>query len=230
MSKKVAIVQSNYIPWKGYFDLIASVDEFVLYDDMQYTKRDWRNRNKIKTANGTQWLSIPVESKSKYFQTIRDTKISDSSWNKKHWKSISQAYSKAPHFKDYKEIFEDLYANATEQYLSEINYKFITAINAMLGIKTTIRWSNDFQLAEGKNEKLLGICKDLGADTYISGPAAKDYLDNALFENDDISVEWASYDGYPEYQQQFNGFEHGVTILDLLFNCGSETVTKMKYI
>ncbi|MBJ7432720.1 MAG: WbqC family protein, partial [Gemmataceae bacterium] len=101
MAKTVAILQSNYIPWKGYFDLIRSVDEFILYDEVQYTRRDWRNRNKIKTADGTQWLTVPVEVKGKYFQKINETLISESGWEKNHWTRICSAYSKAPYFKEY---------------------------------------------------------------------------------------------------------------------------------
>jgi len=105
--KKVAILQSNYIPWKGYFDMIGLVDEFILYDDMQYTRRDWRNRNKIKTPNGLAWLTIPVEVKGKYFQKINETIISEPQWAKDHWATIKQFYSKARFFKDYKDIFEN---------------------------------------------------------------------------------------------------------------------------
>src|SRR5574341_355883 len=107
--KRVAIVQSNYIPWKGYFDMIASVDEFILYDDMQYTRRDWRNRNIIKTANGLLWLTIPVQVKGKYYQKVCETVISDQNWNQKHWNSITHNYARARYYREYKEVFEDLY-------------------------------------------------------------------------------------------------------------------------
>ena len=170
--KKIAILQSNYIPWKGYFDIIRSVDEFVLYDDMQYTKNDWRNRNKIKTRNGLEWLTIPVRVESLH-QTIRETKISNPVWHKQHWKTLAQNYAKAAHFKEYKDAFEELYLTATEEYLSEINRKFLTAINAMLGITTIIRCSSEFTLAPGKSERLLELCQKLGATTYLSGPAAR---------------------------------------------------------
>ena len=177
--KKVAILQSNYIPWKGYFDLINMVDEFILYDEVQYTKNDWRNRNKIKTPQGIQWLTIPVRQES-LDQKIKDTKISDKKWNIKHWRTISQNYSKAKYFKDYKDIFEELYLTCDEEYLSEINYKFITTINEILGIKTKLRWSSEFELVDGQTEKLLGICKDCNADIYLSGPAAKDYFNEEV--------------------------------------------------
>ena len=225
--KKIAILQSNYIPWKGYFDLINMVDEFILYDDMQYTKNDWRNRNKIKTPQGIQWLTIPVRQES-LDQKIKDTKISDKKWNIKHWRTISQNYSKAKYFKDYKDIFEELYLTCDEEYLSEINYKFITTINEILGIKTKLRWSSEFELVDGQTEKLLGICKDCNADIYLSGPAAKDYFNEDLAKQENIKVEWMDYSGYKEYEQLNPPFEHGVTILDLIFNKGDRAKEFMK--
>jgi len=226
--KKVAILQSNYIPWKGYFDLINMVDEFILYDDMQYTKRDWRNRNKIQTPQGLKWLSIPVEAKGKYFQKINETKVSDKNWGKKHWSTIQHTYSKAPYFKEHKDIFDALYLNCKEEYLSQINYKFIVAINEILGITTKIRWSSEFDLVEGQTEKLLGICKDCKANVYFSGPAAKDYFDEELAKRENIKVEWMDYSGYSKYSQLHEPFEHGVTILDLIFNEGSYAAKYMK--
>jgi len=226
--KKIAILQSNYIPWKGYFDMINMVDEFILYDDMQYTKRDWRNRNKIQTPQGLKWLSIPVEVKGKYFQKINETKVSDKDWAKKHWQQIVQNYKKAPYFKDYKNVFEKLYLNHNEEYLSQINYKFIVSICNILGITTKIIWSNEFKLIDGQTEKLLGICKDCHADIYLSGPAAKDYFDEELATKEGIQVEWMDYSGYDEYKQLHTPFEHGVTILDLIFNEGPNAKKLMK--
>ena len=225
--KKIAILQSNYIPWKGYFDLINMVDEFIFYDEVQYTKNDWRNRNKIKTPQGIQWLTIPVRQES-LEQKIKDTKISDKKWNIKHWRTISQNYSKAKYFKDYKGIFEELYLTCDEEYLSEINYKFITTINQILGIKTKLRWSSEFELVDGQTEKLLGICKDCNADIYLSGPAAKDYFNEELAKQENIKVEWMDYSGYKEYEQLNPPFEHGVTILDLIFNEGDRAKEFMK--
>src|SRR5210317_712903 len=124
MAKKIAILQSNYIPLKGYFYLIHMVDEFVLYDNVQYTKNDWRNRNKIKTPNGTQWLSIPVRKES-LSQLIQDTKVINKKWRKKHWKTLLQNYSKAKNFKSFRDSFEQLYLEHNEEFLSEINLKFI---------------------------------------------------------------------------------------------------------
>jgi len=225
--KKIAILQSNYIPWKGYFDIINMVDEFILYDDVQYTKNDWRNRNKIKTKQGIQWLTIPVRRK-KISQLIKDSKVQDKRWSKKHWTAIKQTYSKALYFKEYKDIFEELYLNNEEEYLSQINYKFIVAICKILGITTKIRWSSEFNLIDGQTEKLVGICKDCNANVYLSGPAAKNYFDEDLAKKENIKVEWMDYSDYPEYNQLYPPFEHGVTILDLIFNEGSNAIKFMK--
>jgi hypothetical protein len=203
------------------------VDEFVFYDTAQYTKNDWRNRNKIKTNNGVLWLTIPVKHES-LAQTIENTKVIHKDWTQNHWKSIAQNYSKARYFKRYKDIFAELYSSSKYEYLSEINYKFIRAINDILGIETKIRFSSEFSLVDGKSERLLGICKDCNADIYLSGPAAKDYLDEPLFESNNIKVEWMDYSGYKEYAQLFQPFEHGVSILDLIFNEGEESKSFMK--
>lgn len=226
--KKVAILQSNYIPWKGYFDLINSVNEFVVYDDTQYTRRDWRNRNKIKTADGIKWLTIPVEAKGKYFQKINETIVSDKTWAKTHWRTISQSYSKAKFFQDYKNIFEDFYMNVQEDHLSLINFRLIQLVSSILGIKTKITWSSSYELIEGQTEKLLSICQQSGANVYLSGPLAKGYFDETLAEKMGIKVEWMDYSGYPEYKQLYPPFEHGVTILDLIFNEGPNATTFMK--
>ncbi len=220
--KKVAISQSNYIPWKGYFDLINSVDEFVIYDEMQYTKRDWRNRNIIKTSNGLKWLTIPVEVKGKYFQKINEVIAIDDSWRKKHWNTIKHNYARARYFKQYEEYFESLYLDSAEKELSKINYNFIKAINEILKIDTKMIHSKELTLAGDKSEKLLNICMDLNATVYVSGPAAKNYLDERIFNNANIKVEWMKYDNYKEYEQLYGEFSHNVSILDLIFAKGEE--------
>lgn len=227
-TNKVVITQSNYIPWKGYFDMMNRADVFVVYDDMQYTKRDWRNRNLIKVPTGTAWLTIPVEVKGKYFQKIKDTRISDPSWNKRHWDTLKQAYAKAGHFEEMAPLVQEAYMTATSAWLTEINLHFIEFIRGILGIKNTIRMSSEFDLAEDRNERLLNICKTLGATHYISGPAAKAYMEVGIFEKSHIEVEWMDYSGYPEYEQLHVGFEHGVSIVDLLFNQGWSIKRMMK--
>ena len=222
MSKRVAIVQSNYIPWKGYFDLIRQVDEFILFDDMQYTRRDWRNRNRIKTPAGARWLTIPVEVKGKYFQAIKDTVVGDPAWNRQHWRLIVQNYSKARYFRDYKDCFEELYLGATDHFLSQINYHFLAAICRLLGITTKLSWSWDYEITEGKTERLISLCRQAGAAEYLSGPSATGYIDEDLFRQQGIKLRYMDYTGYPEYDQLFPPFDHQVSVIDLILNEGPE--------
>ena len=228
--KKVAIVQSNYIPWKGYFDMIAAVDEFILYDDMQYTRRDWRNRNQIKTPQGVQWITVPVKVKGKYHQTIRETEIDGYEWQEAHWKTISLNYRRAPHFEEIASIFEPLYLREKYSHLSQLNRVFIEEACRYLGIKTKISNSWDYELIDGKTERLADLSMQAGASEYISGPAAKDYIEEQVFTDRNIKLTWFSYAGYPEYPQLWGEFTHGVTILDLLFNCGKEAPQYMRYV
>jgi hypothetical protein len=221
--KRIAIVQSNYIPWKGYFDLISSVDEFVLYDDMQYTRRDWRNRNQIKTPQGVQWLSIPVKVKGKYLQTIRETEIDGAEWAALHWKTLSQNYARAPHFARYAPELEALYLGMPHTHLSALNLALLQWVNRQLDIRTRISSSSDYQLQGDRSEKLLEICLQAGASDYVSGPSARDYLDENLFRDAGVAVHWFDYPDYPPYPQLWGAFVHGVTVLDVLFNCGPES-------
>jgi len=222
---KVAINQSNYISWKGYFDMIQSVDLFILYDDVQYTRRDWRNRNKIKTPHGLKWLTIPVNVKGKYFQKIKDTTVNDKRWNIDHLRAIKSSYAKAKYFKDVFPIIEDLYLTANYTTISEINFHFILAICKYLDIKTKIVFSSDYDLSEEKKtDRLIDICLQAKATEYISGPLAKDYINKQLFDKANIGLTWMNYDNYPEYSQLYGDFVHKVTILDLLFNCGKSSI------
>lgn len=229
MMKKVAILQSNYIPWKGYFDLINLVDEFILYDDMQYTRRDWRNRNKIKTFGGVKWLTIPVEVKGKFFQRIKDTRVADHKWAENHWKAIQMNYAQAPWFKELASWLEALYRQAEQMnFLSEINYMFLTAICDYLGIQTKITWSSDYVLKEGKTERLVELVKSAGGSYYLSGPAAKDYIVDEYFEQAGVKLVYMDYSEYPVYPQLHGEFCHGVSILDLLLQEGPNAPQYMK--
>ncbi len=225
--KKIAILQSNYIPWKGYFDMINSVDAFILYDNVQYTKNDWRNRNIIKTRNGPQWITIPVKHFS-ISQKINETVVSNKFWYKKHINSFIANYSKAKFFKQYFDILKDSYNNIQTDNLSLINEEIIKLINSIIGIKTPIFRISDDILKFDKNERLIEICKMYNADIYLSGPAAKNYLDIDLFNKENIKVEWMDYSGYPEYVQLFPPFIHEVSILDLIFNTGVDSIKFMK--
>ena len=228
--KKVAILQSNYIPWKGYFDLIAAVDEFILYDDMQYTRRDWRNRNKIKTPEGVAWLTVPVKVKGKYTQLIRATEIDGSAWAEKHWRSLAHYYQRAACFEEIASWLKPLYLETRHTHLSELNRALIEQVCAYLGIRTVISNSWDYQLAEGKTWRLVDLCIQAGATEYISGPAAKGYLEEGDFADAGLRLTWFDYEGYPEYPQLWGEFTHYVSIVDLLCNCGRDSGAKMRYV
>lgn len=226
--KKVAIVQSNYIPWKGYFDLIAAVDEFILFDNVQYTRHDWRNRNRIKTPKGVQWLTVPVGQDET--RCIRDVELPNSMWQTKHWKTLQFNYSRAPHFEEVAAVFEPLYMRRQHAHLSSLNRELIEAVCAYLGITTKISNSWDYTLLDGKTERLADLCSQAGGIEYISGPAAKDYIEEDVFTKKGIKLTWFDYSGYPKYPQLWGEFTHEVTILDLLFNCGKDAHRYMKFV
>ena len=220
--KRVAIVQSNYIPWKGYFDLIAATDEFILYDDAQYTRRDWRNRNQIKTPQGVQWLTVPVRVKGRYHQSIRETEIDGTEWAEQHWTRLRQNYARAPHFARYAPDLEALYLHGRHDTLSALNLAMLTWVNRQLGIATRMSSSSDYTLEGDRTDKLLNLCLQAGATEYLSGPAARDYLDESRFAAAQVAVRWFDYPAYPPYAQLWGEFVHGVTVLDVLFHCGPD--------
>lgn len=211
--------------------MIAAVDEFVLYDDMQYTRRDWRNRNQIKTPHGQQWLTVPVKVKGKYHQTIRETEIDGIDWAQNHWKALTQNYRRASYFQKNSALFEPIYLQCQHTYLSELNRKLIEVICGYLGITTKISNSWDYTLIEGKSERLADLCAQAGGTEYISGPSAKGYIEESAFAELGITLSWFDYTGYPEYPQLWSGeYTHNVSILDLLFNCGQDAPRYMKYV
>lgn len=203
-------------------------DQFIVLDDVQYTRRDWRNRNKIKTPAGAAWLTIPVDVKGKYHQKINETQVASPDWAADHWKTICQNYAQAAYFKDYKDRFEQLYGSIQTTDLSHINLLFIKLICRILDISTPIDTSGAYTLVEGKTERLVDLCKQAGADIYYSGPAAKNYIDEALFQQAGIELRYFDYSGYPVYTQLYGEFDHQVSILDLIFNEGPEAGSYMK--
>lgn len=225
---RIAIVQSNYIPWKGYFDLMRSVDEFVLFDDVQYTRRDWRNRNRIKTARGPAWLTIPVNARGQYLSPIKDITVSDRSWGARHWRTLAANYTKARFFREYAERFEHLFLESRETHLSAINRRWLEALCEILGVRTRLSWSMDYDSVEGRTERLVSICQQAGADCYVSGPAARAYLDAGCFRSAGIELEYFDYSGYPEYDQLFPPFDHFVSVIDLIFNQGPKSADFMR--
>jgi hypothetical protein len=225
--KRLAILQSNYIPWKGYFDLIASVDEFVFYDEVQYTTRDWRNRNRIKTPQGVQWLSIPVGvSRSR---KIRDVGIDDPACGRSHWQRLGANYARARYFEPVARWLEPLFRERPWVNLAQVNHSLITAICGFMKIGTRLSHSTDYPSDGDRNERLIRLCRKAGADIYVSGPSARGYLDEAAFAREGIAVEWFEYGNYPPYPQLWGEFVHEVSIVDLLFNCGDQATQYMKH-
>jgi hypothetical protein len=216
---KVAILQSNYLPWKGYFDIIANVDLFIFHDDLQYTKNGWRNRNKIKTFNGTKWITVPCGTNER--RLICDVKLINSDWQRKHWNLIKINYKNSIYFNLYSNFFEEIYLEQSWRYLSDLNQHIIKNIsNNFLFIKTKFSDSRQYNLKKTKSDRVIELLKKVGATTYISGPSGKNYLNEKKFFEEEIKLEWMSYDGYPTYSQIYQPFEHNVSIIDLLFNVG----------
>ena len=219
---RIAIIQSCYVPWKGFFDLIGRCDEYVVFDTAQYVRRHWHNRNRIKTANGVEWLTIPVVSKGRYDQSIEDVEV-EKSWAEKHWRALELAYRRAPFFSMLSPTVRLWYERAEkETRLTEINLIFLREITQLLGLKTKIKRDTSYPSEGAKTERLLGIVRAAGANCYVSGPSAKSYFDEPLFKAAGISVEWMSYGSYPEYKQLHGPFQHAVSVLDLLFNTGRD--------
>lgn len=230
MGKTIAILQSNYIPWKGYFDIIAAADEFVIFDDVQYTRREWRNRNRIIVNREPQWLTIPVASKGNYFEPINAIRIADRSWAEKHWTTLRHAYGRAPHFRDYEAALAEAYHRAaTLELLTDVNQLFLDAVCRFLGLETPFSRSEEVpRRAESPTERLIEICKARGADAYLSGPAARSYIERDHFGVAGIALSYVNYSDYPLYDQGTRAFEHGVSILDVLFRCGAAARKHLK--
>ena len=220
-SIKVAVIQSNYIPWKGYFDIIHDADLFIFYDDVQYSKNSWRNRNKIKTSQGTSWLTVPVG--AKIHRLACEVEITDEKWGEKHWKTLRQCYGKAPHFKHYSDFFEHVYMEKAWPSLSELNQFLIKRIAIdYLGIHTSFHDSREYKVEGSSQERLTDLLLKAGAATYISGPAARDYIDEGQWGLSGIELIYKDYSGYPEYPQLYPPFDHFVSIIDLLFHMGND--------
>lgn len=217
---RVGIIQSNYLPWRGYFDFIASVDLFIFHDDLQYTKGDWRNRNKIRTPAGSIWLSVPVRYR-KTSQLICDTHIEYSTeWQRDHLNRFKASYGKAPHCNDAVGLIEEAFL-FRDRTISELNVRFIRLACAYLGVATPMRLSAEYSPKGVKTERVIDLLRKAGASTYLSGPSARNYLDERLFLESGIRLEYKSYD-YQPYPQVWNGFEGAVTVLDLIANCGPQ--------
>ena len=216
---KVAIIQSSYIPWKGYFDIIHDVDEFIFLDDVQFTTRDWRSRNRIKTADGTHWLTVPTGGSRS--RLICDVMLRDPGWQEKHWKTLCHSYARAPFFRQYVPFFEELYLGQEWANLSEMNQLMTQRIaRELLGIRTVFTDARTYPAQGAKLDRIIDLLRLSGAASYLSGPLAADYLEPRKFEALGIALQLKDYSDYPEYAQLYPPFEHTVSVLDLIFNTG----------
>lgn len=218
-----AIHQPNFLPWLGFFHKITNCDCFVLFDSTQVMKGSTFNRSKIKLEEKECLLTIPMITKGRFKQTIKDTSINENvNWRSKHLKSIEHAYKKSPFFHDYYPGLERLYLQK-EGNLCEFNIKLIRYMADCLGVKVKITRSSDLKTEGMKNELLISICKAIGADTYLSGTGARDYMDIPLFNKKGIKVIYQDFK-YPQYDQLGDKFIYNLSILDLLFNKGGESL------
>lgn len=216
---KIGMIQSNYIPWRGYFDFIDDVDLFVFYDDVQYTRKDWRNRNRIKTSSGLLWLSVPVQFTMNDMVLVQDAKIDYSQqWIRKHVNSIRLAYSKAPFFDKYFQEFVDIISEKHET-ISKLNISLIKWCIKHLNIQSEIKMSLEFNSEGFRTDRIIDIMKKVNATSFLVGLAAKSYIEEDKFKKAGINLEYKVYD-YLDYPQLHGKFESNVSILDLLFNCG----------
>ncbi|RLB14144.1 MAG: hypothetical protein DRG35_05835 [Deltaproteobacteria bacterium] len=216
------ILQPGYLPWLGFFDQMAWADVFVLYDDVQFTKRDWRSRNRIRTANGVTWLTVPILSKGRHLQKINEAQIDyTKNWEKKHINTIQRAYSRAQYFD---QIFPHIVRilEQKDSLLIDLLVNLIYFFREELEIRTKLILSSTLSVKGNKNERLVQICRNLGITEYLTGKAAKGYLDTEFFKANGIEVFFHEYN-HPVYPQLYEGFIPNLSIIDLLFNCGKSS-------
>lgn len=218
---RVVVLQPTYLPWMGYLGMVDLADIFVFYDDVQFSVQSWQQRNKIKTAQGWIWLTVPVV--RQFGSTINDTRINNiTNWNKKHWESIKQSYSKAPFFEKYALIFQGVYENEWE-YLADLNISLIKKTAEILGLETKFMVSSELKSEGVKTERLMNILNKIGATEYISGPGARDYIEVDKFKENSVKLYWYEYQ-HPVYPQIRGEFIPYLSVIDLLFNTGDEAL------
>ncbi len=218
----VAIHQPQYLPWLGYFDKMNRADVFCYLNDVQYKKSEWQNRNRIKTAQGWQWLTVPV--RYHFPDKINEVPINHTTgWQKKHLQALITNYSRAPFFKSYGDIFEDTFSREWE-FISELNIHLLERLRKALNMdaKQTVV-SSELDLREEPTDRLIDICKAVGADTYLAGQGGANYMDLERFAQNGINVITQNFK-HPVYPQMFADFESHLSIVDLLFNCGPESM------
>jgi len=220
---RVVILQPGYLPWLGFFDQMDKSDVFIMYDDVQYDKHGWRNRNRIKTAQGAQWLTVPVLIKGQDNPLIKEVLINNRvDWRRAHLKSVQQSYSRAPFFDKYFAIFEDIYSK-NWKYLVDVDMAFIFAIVEAIGLTAKIEVSSSLGIVGNSTQRLVDICLHFVATDYLTGDSAKDYLDESLFSQHDIKLEYHHYQ-HPRYNQLYGEFIPYMSVVDLVFNHGESSL------
>jgi len=220
---KLAILQPSYLPWLGYFDQMARCDRFLFLDDTQYTRRDWRNRNKIRTRDGWAWLTVPVRQKHHFTQSLLETRIDNSSdWRNRHRKAVQHSYAKAPYFDLYFPYLQSVW-NREWDFLVDLCLETTLHLAKVLHIATPTQRSSEMPASGAKAEKILNLCKHMEATRYLTGDLARDYLCEEDFLRNGIQVEYHEY-GHPTYTQRFSGFVPYLSVIDLLFNYGDESL------
>ena len=223
---KIAVHQPQYIPWLGYIHKMANVDLFVFLDNVQYKKREFQNRNRIKTPSGPIWLTVPVLTKGNFFQKISEVKIDNQErWREKHYETLKRNYSKAPFFKTYQNFLDEIYRKEWN-YLVELNIATVNYLKNALKITTPIKLESEIGTTKTHTERIIEICKKTGADTYLSGAGGKDYMDEGLFEQNKIKLEYQEFI-FPVYPQLYGDFIPNLSALDLIFNCGPDSKKKL---
>ena len=222
---RAVVLQPTYLPWVGYFGMIEIADIFVFYDDTQFVKQSWQQRNKIKTQNG--WILLIVPVLQKLGQKIKEVKINNNiNWYEKHWKSIMYNYNKAPFLKDHAPILREVYEKKWE-YLVNLNITLIKEITKILGLKTKFILSSELNVEDRKTNRLINILNKIGADEYVSGPAARSYIEIEKFKTERIELYWYEFN-HPSYSQLYGDFIPYLSVIDLLFNVGDEAINYIR--
>jgi hypothetical protein len=221
---RVAVHQPQYLPWSGLFDKIDQADCFVVLDNVQYEKNEWQNRNRIKTPQGWSWLTVPVH--YHFPQRLREVKVADGDWQRTHWRTMTQSYRKAPHFDRYAPLLEPLYT-ASWEWLVELNLAAMEKLAVALGLRWAPRPASQMALADDPNQRLIDICRQVGATVYLAGSGSRHYLDRARFEAAGIAIEFQRFE-HPVYPQLYGPFEPALSAVDLLFNCGPESLAQLR--
>ena len=225
---RVVVLQPSYLPWIGYFEQMARADQFVFLDDVQFTRRDWRNRNKIRTKEGWAWLTVPIKQKNRYTQLLKETRIDNSTnWNKKHCETIRLNYSRAPFFEMYYPYFDSVYRKSWK-FLLDLCYETTGCLKVFLNINTPTSKSSDLLVEGEKADLILNICQRLKASHYLTGSLARDYLSEKDFSQKGIDLEYQEYK-HPKYTQRYSGFVPNLSLIDLLFNAGDKSLDVMMH-